>query len=328
MGKALEEFVSIAKSFLHEDISIIFELGARYCMDTLGFNKLLPNAKIFTFECNPRTLPECRKAVKNIKNITLIEKAVSDKTGKVKFYPTNPERTITPHKNGNPGASSLFTVSSNYPKDVIVQDEIEIESIRLKSFLKQNDIKGIDLLWMDIQGAELMALRGLENDLSKVNLIHTEIEFIDMYEGQPLFKDVKKFLNEKKFFLYDFTYISPYFGDAIFVNSKTKKSNILKLWVTDKLLNFTYKKYPYQLEERLKIRRSFFVKYVINFVIKKLPREIKEYTLLKQDKTYKGWNKWLFKVAWYIFSKFASFLVLISKKLLKTSLIRNYLHNF
>ena len=89
MGKALEEFVSIAKSFLSEDINIIFEVGARYCLDTLGFNKLLPKARIFAFECNPRTLPVCRTAVKNIKNITLIEKAVSDKIGKVKGIPRN-----------------------------------------------------------------------------------------------------------------------------------------------------------------------------------------------------------------------------------------------
>lgn len=328
MGKALEEFVSVAKRFLNEDINVIFEIGARYCLDTLGFNRIIPKAKIFAFECNPRTLPVCRKAVKNIKNITLIEKAVSDKIGKVKFFPTNPDETITTHKNGNPGASSMFIVSSKYPTDIIIQDEIEVESIRLKTFLKQNDIKAIDLLWMDIQGAELMALRGLEDDLSNVKLIHTEIEFIDIYEGQPLFKDVKKFLNERNFYLYDFTYISAYFGDAIFVNSKIKKSSILKLWVTDKLLNFTYKEYPFQLEERLKIRRIFFLKYVINFVIKKLPWKIKDYTLTKQNKTYKAWNKWILRVVWYIFSKIASFLVLTSKKLLKTSFIRKHLNNF
>ena len=319
MGKALGEFVSITKSFLSEDINIIFEIGARYCIDTLAFNKLLPKAKIFTFECNPRTLPVCREAVKNIKNIILIEKAVSDKIGKVKFYPTNPDKTITPHKNGNPGASSLFVVSSKYPKDIIIQDEIEVESIRLKSFLKQNDIKGIDMLWMDIQGAELMALRGLGDYLSKVKLIHTEIEFIGMYEEQPLFKEVKRFLNERNFYLYDFTYISAYFGDAIFINSKilTKKSTFFKLWITDKFMSFSYKKYPFQLRERLKIRRIFFVKYVINFILIESPLLIKEYTVLKRNKIYKGWNKWLLKAVWYTASKLASFLVLISKKLLK-----------
>jgi len=277
MGKALEECVSIAKKFLSEDISIIFEIGARYCIDTLGINKLLPKAKIFTFECNPRTLPVCRKAVKNIKNITLIEKAVSDKIGKVKFYPTNPDKTITTHKNGNPGASSLFTVSSKYPTDVIIQDEIEVESITLKSFLIQNDIKGIDLLWMDIQGSELMALLGLGNYLPKVKLIHTEIEFIEMYEGQPLYKDVKRFLNKMNFFLYDFTYISPYFGDAIFLNSKilTKSLDFVKLWITDKLISFSYKKYPYRSMEKLNNRRRFFMKYIIILILKELPLLIK-----------------------------------------------------
>lgn len=226
----LYRFVDLAKSaFKNRPVGTIFELGARDCTETLEFHKLFPETKIHTFECNPATLPICRRRTKHIPQIKLVEKAVSDHKGTIKFYPINPEKTRTTWEDGNPGASSIFKASGKYPVEDYVQDEIEVETIRLADYMSESAVEQIDLLWMDIQGAELLALKGLGKKLRKVRLIHLEVEFIEIYSGQPLYKDLKVFLNRHGFLLGAFTNFGPYSADAVFMNIRS-----IPLWALPK----------------------------------------------------------------------------------------------
>lgn len=216
--QTVKTFIDVAKKYIGDRHLTVVEFGALDCKETLGFNSLLNEPTIFTFECNPNTLPLCRKRVKKFKNIHLIEKAVSNIDGKVKFYPIDQKKTLTTWKNGNPGASSLFKVSGKYPVEKYVQREVEVDAITLKSFMKLHRLKHIDLLWMDIQGAELLALQGLSGMIKNVKFIYTEAEFFEIYKDQPLFEDIKYFLTKNGFMFLGFSYLAKYAGDAIFIN--------------------------------------------------------------------------------------------------------------
>lgn len=229
--------------FLAEELnglvpSTIVELGARDCRETIMFNKEYPQARIYTFECNPDKLPECRERVKGISNITLIEKAVTDKEGKITFHQIDTEKTETVWADGNPGASSLYKATGKYTLENYVQKEVEVTATTLKNELPARGVKNIDLLWMDIQGAELAALKGLGNMLQQVSVIHSEVEFFEMYEGQALFWDVKSFLNEHGFKLVKFTsYYKNHAADAVFINTaKTSALYNLKAYFLNKIL--------------------------------------------------------------------------------------------
>ena len=220
----IKKFVDISKRFIESSKLVIFEIGARDCAETLGFNELLPNSVIYSFECNPATIEICRNRVKPYINIHLIEKAVSNIDGVIKFYPIDQEKTVTTWPDGNPGASSAFKSSGKYPVEEYVQKEIEVESITLHTFMNFRKIPHIDLLWMDIQGSELNALQGLNEKLNDVKLIHLEVEFFEIYKDQPLFHHIKKFLNENGFYLIGFTSFSQYSADAVFVNKHVVKN--------------------------------------------------------------------------------------------------------
>ena len=78
------------------------------------------------------------------------------------------------------------------------------------------------MLWLDLQGAELQALKGGEHLLSKVSVIITEVEFSELYENQPLYKEIKSWLEDHGFVLIGGTFKFPkdrnqHFGDAVFV---------------------------------------------------------------------------------------------------------------
>jgi FkbM family methyltransferase len=251
MQQNLKKFAPLVRSFLGaEGVRTIIELGARDCRETLDLHSLFPQAQIYTFECNPQTLPQCREAVRGVEHIELVEKAVSDVCGRVKFYPTNAAKTMTTWPDGNPGASSLLKATGKYPLEQYVQDEIEVEAVTLQAFMAERSIDRVDVMWMDIQGSELMALRGAATRLRDVHLVQLEVAFFRIYHGQPLFPEVKAFLNQNGFLLVGFMYRGTYFGDAVFMNRRYLRSRpeLARRLIADRAL---YAGHRYDLRNRV-----------------------------------------------------------------------------
>ncbi len=61
------------------------------------------------------------------------------------------------------------------------------------------EIERIDLLKMDIQGGALSALQNAQNILKTTLVVDVEVEFVEMYKGQPLFSDVDAFMRSQGF---------------------------------------------------------------------------------------------------------------------------------
>jgi FkbM family methyltransferase len=72
----------------------------------------------------------------------------------------------------------------------------------LDSWARSAGVDSIDALKVDVQGAELDVLRGAEHQLGSVRVIEAEVEFQELYEGQPLFNDVDRFLRDRGFSLW------------------------------------------------------------------------------------------------------------------------------
>ncbi|WP_216905518.1 FkbM family methyltransferase [Synechococcus sp. CCY 0621] len=56
-----------------------------------------------------------------------------------------------------------------------------------------------DFIKLDAQGAELMILENAKVTLKSVSVIQCEVEFVELYEGQPLMADVDSFLRSQGF---------------------------------------------------------------------------------------------------------------------------------
>jgi len=83
-----------------------------------------------------------------------------------------------------------------------------IELIALDDWCAENAFDNVDLIKLDTQGSELDILRGAERALESVSIVQTEVEFNPMYEGQPLFGDIDRFLRERGFVLWHFDNLS------------------------------------------------------------------------------------------------------------------------
>jgi FkbM family methyltransferase len=197
----IENFINILRSQNYDfnKKMVILDIGSRDCVQSIEFTKYFPNSTIYAFECNPNTLDICKSNIKNYNNIKLIEGAINDYNGECKFYPINKDKTITTWQDGNPGASSLFIATGNYPHETYFQDEITINCHRVDTVLKNEKIDKVDLIWMDLQGAELLALNSMGSILHTVDYIHTEVSYQKIYNDQVLFPELNNFLIDNNF---------------------------------------------------------------------------------------------------------------------------------
>jgi FkbM family methyltransferase len=89
-----------------------------------------------------------------------------------------------------------------FPEWGRVTERLPIDTVRLDDVA---ETVGMEFLKIDIQGGELTVFRNGQNRLRDTLVIHTEVEFLPMYIGQPLFSDVDLFLREAGFVLHRFS---------------------------------------------------------------------------------------------------------------------------
>jgi FkbM family methyltransferase len=165
---------------------VILEIGGHYGEDTLRFYKYFPHSKIYSFEPDPRNIQIFKKICSNIPSIQLIEKAVSDKhNDSILFYMAYSdmkgklqdkynfinEEEYKILKLNNSGSSSI---KKSTRKDLINSENIMVDTIKLDNWVIENNIDKIDLIWIDVQGAEKDVIIGSKNILNNVNFILLE----------------------------------------------------------------------------------------------------------------------------------------------------------
>ena len=87
---------------------------------------------------------------------------------------------------------------------------VESQPVQTKRLDDIPEVAGADFLKMDVQGGELMVLRGAERVLRDVLVVHTEACFSQLYKGQPLIADIDLHLRAHGFFFHRFAYFGGY----------------------------------------------------------------------------------------------------------------------
>lgn len=124
------------------------------------------------------------------------------------------------HINNYDATSSLLPLNTILIKDLVdlshlatVQTE-QVATSTLDQVLAE--VARVDFLKLDIQGFELEALKHATATLSRTNVVHCEVSFAEIYQGQALFTDVETLLREQGFYFVDFssTCHYPYHSDS------------------------------------------------------------------------------------------------------------------
>jgi FkbM family methyltransferase len=161
----------------------IVEIGAHQCEDTVQWFEIFEKPSIISFE------PVYENYIKGLERICnfqsyytkpfLFNVAISDKNGLENFYNSSNDSLsgslIKPalHKLFYPDVE--FDEGTSFVKCVTLDD--------VSSLLGFSD--RIDLLFMDVQGAELKVIKGAKEILKNTRFIYTEYSVAELYSGAP-----------------------------------------------------------------------------------------------------------------------------------------------
>ena len=181
---------------------VIFDVGANNGSSSIPLATANPNHLIFAFEPTPEMIKIIQTKIEGLDNYVIVPKAVSDYNGTAEFNVAG---------NWDWGCSSLLNFSSKsqteWPgrTDFHVTYKLNVDVIRLDTFIKENLINRIDYLHIDTQGSDLNVLKGLGEYLHIIKEGTMEAGTSDdiLYEGQNKLNDCVKFLLNNNFKIID-----------------------------------------------------------------------------------------------------------------------------
>lgn len=176
--------------FKKKKISTFIDIGANKGQFSLLANQLYPKAIIYAIEPLEYEYGILKRIFQNKHNINLFNLAVGNKNTRLNIF-------ITKKRDSSslllPTNLQLDFFSKNYlyqKKKVLVR--------KLNIILKKKKLKKKVFLKIDTQGYELEILKSF--NLEKfVDYIYLEASSLELYKKQPTFKQIKAYLEKKKF---------------------------------------------------------------------------------------------------------------------------------
>jgi FkbM family methyltransferase len=141
------------------------------------------------------------------------------------FYVTNTGMTSSLLR-PNLRFAQLF---NNLAELMQVVDTPLVDTVRLDDVAEIRD-QGCDLLKLDTQGSEAEILAHATETLERCLIVQTEVEFVPLYENQPLFADVDQLLRGRGFMFHRFLGLSGRTFKPLMLNDNPNAALSQMLW--------------------------------------------------------------------------------------------------
>jgi len=213
-----DPFLHQKRLLAHSRVDVVFDLGARVGKTVTKYRELFPSANIFCFEPFDSSYAVLSRMHQDASRVKPQKLAVSDTCGTQAFHCSDEQSDMNSLLPLSSHAGLLTTASADRV--------ITVDTVTLDAFCTRHRLDHLQILKMDIQGAELKALRGASGLLERraIGLIYTEMNFGQLYEGQGTFHEVSQLLSTYSYSLYGLYNIAysrngPIgWADAIFVS--------------------------------------------------------------------------------------------------------------
>ena len=186
---ATEMKINLLNTF---EIPIIFDVGAYVGQTAEQYLATFPKAIIHAFEPTEASFAQLKGKFKDNPAIICNKLAISDHDGELTFNvndfaPTN--STLATHSD-----------AGQYWGDKLLNTNhiVTVGCTKLDSYCLENGIERINLLKIDVQGADLSVLSGAENMLTdkKIDAIYLEVIYVPTYVNQSRYYEIEKCLDE------------------------------------------------------------------------------------------------------------------------------------
>lgn len=172
-------------------IDTVIDVGANNGQFALDIHARLPSATIYSFEPLHDTYKELVENLKDVPTFRAFNVGLGDAA-----------ETKTIFRSSFSPSSSLLPMTDLhkklYPKSAGATPET-ITIRKLNDVASGMNLNGNVLVKLDVQGYEDKVLRGGTEVLRHAKVLVTEVSFVTLYEGQPLFNDIYTIARELGF---------------------------------------------------------------------------------------------------------------------------------
>lgn len=193
----------------------VLHVGAHLCEEAPLYESLGLNARdaaqVLWVEADPR-YAQAMAETRGFPNVVCA--AVSDTDGAEAMF----------HVTNNGQSSSLLPLAEHRHEhpDVYETGELRVRTATLDALFERLGIPHdrYDVANLDVQGAELMALRGAEKILAGMRAVYTEVNTKELYAGCALLGEMDAFLGARGFARVALEMTRHGWGDALYVRAE------------------------------------------------------------------------------------------------------------
>lgn len=184
----------MARDFFREVyLDLVVDVGANRGQFLIDVRDAFPRAAVIAFEPLEAEFATLNKIHGNDAQIDLRMLALGAHQGTVDF-----------HVSAAADSSSLLPIGSSQVLAFPGTHESRVATVelsRLDAQLSATEIPTRSLLKLDVQGGELVVLKGSIGVLDRFAYVLAELSFVELYQGQPLAHEVFSFLGDFGFVL-------------------------------------------------------------------------------------------------------------------------------
>jgi len=171
---------------------VVLDCGANLGQAARNLREAYPDATIYSFEPVAHVFEKLRPTADEL-NVIPVQAAVSDRTGTSEIHLTESHES-----NSLLGFLEHDNPLERYHR---VRGVERVQTWRLDDWALDARIapQRIDVLKLDVQGAELMALEGAKTILPTVKLVLMEVALVPYYADCPLFDEVEAYMQAEGF---------------------------------------------------------------------------------------------------------------------------------
>jgi len=183
---------------------VVIDGGAHLGDMVEKFGALLPQAEFHCFEPDPELGESLSSKYSHSPKVNVVQAALGEQVGKASF-----------NINASRPTNSLLNAADNLQADLkgLCQPikQVEVDVTTIDEYCQKNFIRRVDLIKLDLQGYDYLALRGAKATLVGVKVVLVEILFAKIYQGGGTFQDILDLMRECGFDLH--TLCALHYGD-------------------------------------------------------------------------------------------------------------------
>ena len=153
--------------------------------------------RVWLVEADPDQATSLQTKYREESRVKVIPAAIADRSGTLEF-----------HVNAHRPSSSLMPIATQtagvFQKEMNEARVVRVPALSLDELFERESLPDIDLMKVDIQGAERLLIQGGSKSLKRIRSVFMEVWFKECYQGSALFPEVQTLMTGSGFKLRSF----------------------------------------------------------------------------------------------------------------------------